>query len=101
MARHRRRVIAKVKLELETGKATPAPSVGRYLGPDSVNLALCIDEVRTLPGKGVRYIRSTMSIIHEERPSDSPYVGGGTLAACGVGSGGPGASWGTSKGRRT
>jgi large subunit ribosomal protein L11 len=31
--------IAKVKLELEAGKATPAPPVGRDLGPHGVNLA--------------------------------------------------------------
>ena len=39
MTRQRRRVIAKVKLELEAGKATPAPPVGRDLGPHGVNLA--------------------------------------------------------------
>jgi large subunit ribosomal protein L11 len=39
MARQRRRAIAKVKLELEAGKATPAPPVGRDLGPRGVNLA--------------------------------------------------------------
>jgi large subunit ribosomal protein L11 len=39
MARQRRRAIAKVKLELEAGKATSAPPVGRDLGPYGVNLA--------------------------------------------------------------
>jgi large subunit ribosomal protein L11 len=39
MARQRRRVISKVKLELEAGRATPAPPVGRDLGPHGVNLA--------------------------------------------------------------
>jgi large subunit ribosomal protein L11 len=39
MARQRRRAIAKVKLELEAGKVTPAPPVGRDLGPHGVNLA--------------------------------------------------------------
>ena len=39
MARHRRRAIAKVKLELEAAKATPAPPFGRDLGPHGVNLA--------------------------------------------------------------
>jgi len=39
MARQRRRAIAKVKLELEAGTATPAPPVGRDLGPHGVNLA--------------------------------------------------------------
>ena len=38
MARQRRRAIAKVKLALEAGKATPAPPVGRDLGPYGVNL---------------------------------------------------------------
>jgi large subunit ribosomal protein L11 len=35
----RRKVIATVKLELEAGRATPAPPVGRDLGPHGVNLA--------------------------------------------------------------
>ena len=39
MARHRRRVITRVKLELEAGRATPALPVGRDLGPHGVNLA--------------------------------------------------------------
>lgn len=34
-----RRVIATVKLELEAGRATPAPPVGRDLGPHGVDLA--------------------------------------------------------------
>lgn len=39
MAKTRRRVHARVKLQLEAGKATPAPPVGRDLGPHGVNLA--------------------------------------------------------------
>ena len=39
MGRGRRKVIATVKLELEAGRATPAPPVGRDLGPHGVNLA--------------------------------------------------------------
>src|SRR5918997_6239734 len=39
MARQSWKVIAKVKLEFEAGKATPAPPVGRDLGPHGVNLA--------------------------------------------------------------
>ncbi len=35
----RKRVHAKVKLQLEAGRATPAPPVGRDLGPHGVNLA--------------------------------------------------------------
>jgi len=33
MARQRRRVITETKLELEAGKATPPPAVGRDLCP--------------------------------------------------------------------
>lgn len=39
MGRSRRKIIATVKLELEAGRATPAPPVGRDLGPHGVNLA--------------------------------------------------------------
>jgi large subunit ribosomal protein L11 len=39
MARQRRTAIAKVKLELEAGKATPVPPVGMDLGPHGVNLS--------------------------------------------------------------
>ena len=35
----RKRTHAKVKLQLEAGRATPAPPVGRDLGPHGVNLA--------------------------------------------------------------
>ena len=39
MKRTRKRVHAKVKLQLEAGRGTPAPPVGRDLGPHGVNLA--------------------------------------------------------------
>lgn len=39
MGKTRKRVHAKVKLQLEAGRATPAPPVGRDLGPHGVNLA--------------------------------------------------------------
>ena len=39
MGRNRKRVIREVKLELEAGRATPAPPVGRDLGPHGVNLS--------------------------------------------------------------
>lgn len=39
MGRGRRREIGRVKLQLEAGRATPAPPVGRDLGPHGVNLA--------------------------------------------------------------
>lgn len=53
MARQRRRAIAKVKLELEAGKATPAPPVGRDLGPHGVNLAEFVRRYNAQPGQGV------------------------------------------------
>ena len=39
MGRGRKRIVREVKLELEAGRATPAPPVGRDLGPHGVNLA--------------------------------------------------------------
>lgn len=39
MGRGRRREIRAVKLELEAGRATPAPPVGRDLGPHGINLS--------------------------------------------------------------
>lgn len=39
MGRSRKREIRAVKLELEAGRATPAPPVGRDLGPHGVNLS--------------------------------------------------------------
>ena len=39
MGKSRKRVVRKVKLELEAGRATPAPPVGRDLGPHGINLA--------------------------------------------------------------
>lgn len=39
MGRGRKREIRAVKLELEAGRATPAPPVGRDLGPHGINLS--------------------------------------------------------------
>lgn len=39
MGRGRKREVRTVKLELEAGRATPAPPVGRDLGPHGVNLS--------------------------------------------------------------
>jgi hypothetical protein len=39
MAGNRKKAIAKVKLELEAGIPTPAPPVGKDLGPHGLNLA--------------------------------------------------------------
>jgi len=54
MARRRKRVLATVKLQLEAGRATPAPPVGRDLGPHGVNLAEFVrrynDATRTQEG---------------------------------------------------
>lgn len=54
MGRRRKNAIAKVKLQLEAGRATPAPPVGRDLGPHGVNLAEFVkrynDATRDLDG---------------------------------------------------
>ncbi len=39
MGRTRKRALTKVKIELVAGRATPAPPVGRDLGPLGINLA--------------------------------------------------------------
>ena len=39
MGRTRKRVLTTVKIELEAGRATPAPPVGRDLGPLGIDLA--------------------------------------------------------------
>ncbi len=47
MARRRdKRVLAKVKMELEAGRATPAPPVGTRLGPYGVSRLTIGDFVR-------------------------------------------------------
>jgi len=55
MGKSRKRVVGRVKLQLEAGKATPAPPVGRDLGPHGVDLAgFCRrynDETRAQAGR--------------------------------------------------
>ena len=57
MGKSRKREIRTVKLELEAGRATPAPPVGRDLGPHGINLAeFCgryNDATRTQAGRVV------------------------------------------------
>ena len=70
MARQRRRAIAKVKLELGAGTATPAPPVGRDLGPHGVNLAeFCRRYNDATRGQEGRVIPAEVTI-YEDRSFD-------------------------------
>jgi large subunit ribosomal protein L11 len=70
MARRRKRVVATVKLQLEAGRATPAPPVGRDLGPHGVNLAEFVkrynDATRTQAGA----IVPAVVTVYEDRAFD-------------------------------
>lgn len=67
MGRNRKRVIRKVKLELEAGRATPAPPVGRDLGPHGINLAeFCGRYNDATRGQAGRIVPVTVHI-HEDR----------------------------------
>jgi large subunit ribosomal protein L11 len=71
MARQRRRAIAKVKLELEAGKATPAPPVERALGPHGVNLAeFCRRYNDGIRGQEGRIVPAEVTI-YEDRSFDT------------------------------
>ena len=65
-ARQRRSAIAKVKLELEASKATPAPPVGRAFGPHGINLA---EFCRTAPST------SGSSLVAEVELAEEPAWG--------------------------
>ncbi len=70
MARQRRRAIAKVKLELGAATATPAPPVGRDLGPHGVNLAeFCRRYNDATRGQEGRVIPAEVTI-YEDRSFD-------------------------------
>ena len=70
MGRSRRKVVATVKLELEAGRATPAPPVGRDLGPHGINLAEFVrrynDATRSQEGMVIPVVVS----IYEDRSFD-------------------------------
>jgi large subunit ribosomal protein L11 len=91
MTRHRPRAIAKVKLELEAGKATPAPPVGRDLGPNGVNLAeFCRRYNDESKGQQGRIVPAEVTI-YEDRSFDirlkTPLTSALLREAAGIGKG--------------
>ncbi len=70
MGRSRRRVIATVKLELEAGRATPAPPVGRDLGPHGVNLAEFVRRYNDATAGQVGMVIPVVVTIYEDRSFD-------------------------------
>jgi large subunit ribosomal protein L11 len=63
----RRRVVATVKLELEAGRATPAPPVGRDLGPHGVNLAEFVRRYNDATGDQTGTTIPAVVTIYEDR----------------------------------
>lgn len=70
MGRSRRKVIATVKLELEAGRATPAPPVGRDLGPHGVNLAEFVRRYNDATAGQVGMVIPVVVTIYEDRSFD-------------------------------
>lgn len=67
MGRSRKRVVAGVKLQLEAGRATPAPPVGRDLGPHGVNLAEFVKRYNDVTAGQVGRIVPAEVTIYEDR----------------------------------
>ena len=67
MGRTRKRVHAKVKLQLEAGRATPAPPVGRDLGPHGVNLAEFVRQYNDATGQQNGAVVPAVVTIYEDR----------------------------------
>jgi large subunit ribosomal protein L11 len=66
MKRGRQREIRTVKLELEAGKATPTPPVGRDLGPHGINLAeFCKRYNDATAGQGGRIVPVLVGIFED------------------------------------
>lgn len=66
MGRGRKREIRQVKLELEAGRATPAPPVGRDLGPHGINLAeFCKRYNDATAGQGGRIVPVLVRIFED------------------------------------
>ena len=66
MGRGRKREIRTVKLELEAGRATPAPPVGRDLGPHGINLAeFCKRYNDATAGQGGRIVPVLVRIFED------------------------------------
>lgn len=70
MGRSRRRVVNRVKLELEAGRATPAPPVGRDLGPTGVNLADFVRRYNDATRDRVGDVVPVVVTIYEDRSFD-------------------------------
>lgn len=67
MGRGRKRVVRKVKLEPEAGRATPAPPVGRDLGPHGIDLSeFCKRYNDATAGQAGRIVPVVVHI-HEDR----------------------------------
>jgi large subunit ribosomal protein L11 len=66
MGRGKKREIRTVKLELEAGRATPAPPVGRDLGPHGINLAeFCKRYNDATAGQGGRIVPVLIKIFED------------------------------------
>ncbi|MGB3681488.1 MAG: 50S ribosomal protein L11 [Rubrobacteraceae bacterium] len=70
MGRGRKRVIATVKLELEAGRATPAPPVGRDLGPHGVNLGEFVRRYNDATAGQEGIVIPVLVTIYEDRSFD-------------------------------
>jgi len=62
-----KKVIAKVKLQVEAGKATPAPPVGSALGPHGVNIMGFCKEFNERTAKDAGLIIPVEVFIHQDR----------------------------------
>lgn len=67
MGRRRKNVIAKVKLQLEAGRRTPATPVGRDLGPHGVNLAEFVRQYNDATRDQAGAIVPVVVTIYEDR----------------------------------
>ena len=70
MGRSRRKVVATVKLELEAGRATPAPPVGRDLGPHGINLAEFVRRYNDATRSQEGMVIPVVVTIYEDRSFD-------------------------------
>lgn len=70
MGRSRRKVVATVKLELEAGWATPAPPVGRDLGPHGINLAEFVRRYNDVTRGQEGMVIPAVVTIYEDRSFD-------------------------------
>ncbi len=62
-----KKVNAVVKLQLEAGKATPAPPVGSVLGPHGINIAGFTKEFNEKTANQTGYIIPVVITIYEDR----------------------------------